>query len=401
MLFDVRTVMLMAASISMLLAICIAFTLGRYRDPVGSAANLWVRATALQSLAWLAFSQRDLIPDVISILVGNFLICLAYAEYPRALRVFHGDATAWPTPRWIAAFVIVPVVLYTWVTPSVPLRTVTTSAVVMALLLFAARETVRAAPRPWPTSHVITLTIFAGGAALLFVRIVFETLNPQPLTSGVAATPMQVATFSYMSLVPVIATFGFALMCSEYTRTELERLAATDPLTGALNRRMLEQLAHEQIAVAHRHERPVSLLLLDADRFKTINDHYGHEVGDIALKNVVSSARQQLRPGDLIGRLGGEEFLVLLIDTDSTEATEIAERLREAVATLDLRVRGESLRLSISIGVATLGEHGADFNELVRRADRAMYLAKRSGRNRVVTGEVEVAASEAQTTAMQ
>ena len=135
----------------------------------------------------------------------------------------------------------------------------------------------------------------------------------------------------------------------------------------------------------------MSLLLLDADRFKSVNDVHGHEVGDIALKNVVASARQQLRPGDLIGRLGGEEFLVLLIDTDSIEAAQIAERLRAAVAALDLRVRGEALRLSISIGVATLGEHGGDFHELVRRADRAMYLAKRSGRNRVVTGETEVA----------
>ncbi len=207
---------LMAASISMLAGDLYCLYAGTLSGP-GRQRGESLGARDRAAVAGLAFSQRDLIPDVISVLVGNFLICLAYAEYPRALRVFHaGDATAWPTPRWIAAFVIVPVVLYTWVTPSVPLRTVTTSAVVMALLLFAARETVRAAPRPWPTSHVITLTIFAGGAALLFVRIVFETLNPQPLTSGVAATPMRVATFSYMSLVPVIATFGFALMCSEY-----------------------------------------------------------------------------------------------------------------------------------------------------------------------------------------
>lgn len=395
MLFDVRTVMLMTAGITGLLALCLAVTLARYRAPVGDAARLWVRATALQSLAWLAFSQRDLIPDVFSVLVGNFLICLAYAEYPRALRVFHGDTSAWPAPRWIAAAVVIPVVLYTWIMPSVALRTVTTSAVVMILLLLAGRETVRAAPRPWPTSHTITLAVFFGGAALLLVRMVFETLSTQPLTSGVAATPMQVITFSYMSLVPVIATFGFALMCSEYTRAELEKLAATDPLTGTLNRRMLEQLANEQIALAQRHERPVSLLLLDADRFKTINDVHGHDVGDIALKNVVASARQHLRPGDLIGRLGGEEFLVLLIDTRSDEATQIAERLRAAVAALDLRVRGESLSLSISIGVATLGEHGDDFHELVRRADRAMYLAKRGGRNRVVTGETELVAGRA------
>lgn len=389
MLFDVRTVMLMAAGITALLALCLAITLGRYRAPVGSAARRWARGTALQSLAWLAFSLRDVVPDLVSVLGGNLLICLAYADYPRALRVFHGDLRSWFTPQAIAACVAVPVVLYTWIVPDVALRTVTTSAVVMVLLVLAARESVHPAPRPWPVSHRLMLIVFAGGAALLFVRIVFEALNTQPLTSGIAGTPMQVTTFAYMTLVPVVATFGFALMCSEFARAELEKLAATDPLTGVLNRRMLEQLANEQIALARRHDRVVSMLLLDADRFKAINDAHGHDVGDIALKSVVASARAQLRPGDLIGRLGGEEFLVLLIDSDAGQAAQVAERLRASVAALDLRVRGEPVALSISIGVATLGEHGADFGELARRADRAMYLAKRGGRNRVVTGEIE------------
>ncbi|MBL8298276.1 MAG: GGDEF domain-containing protein [Rhodanobacteraceae bacterium] len=388
-LFDVRTVMFMTAAATGMLALCLAITLGRHGASIGRAAKVWANATALQSLAWCAFSQRDLIPDLFSVLAGNLMICLAYAEYPRALRIFHGDTSTWPTPRGIAVSVVVPVVFYTWINPDVALRAVTSSAVVMVLLLIAARETVRTAPRPWPTSHLLALAVFSGGALLLLVRMVFEVSSTRPLTSGMASTPMQIVTFSYLSLVPIIATLGFVLMCSEHANAELEKLATTDSLTGTLNRRKLELLAGEQINIARQRGHQVSLLLLDADRFKTINDLHGHEVGDFALKNMVACARQHLRPGDLIGRFGGEEFLVLLINTASSEAAQIAERLRAAVAALDLHVRGKSLCLSISVGVATLGEHGHDFQELVRRADRAMYLAKHRGRNRVVTGTPE------------
>jgi len=387
-LFDVRTAMLMAAGITTMLALCLAVTLRRYRAPVGQATMLWIRGTVLQALAWIALSLRGEVPDLVSVLIGNLLICLAYAEYPRALRALHGDAGPWYLPPAIAVWVLLPVVFYTWITPSVPMRTVTTSAVVLILLLLAVREAVCTSPRPWPTSHRITAVTFLVGAAILLVRIVFEATNSQPLTSGIADTPMQSLTFGYLTLAPVIATFGFVLMCSETTRAELEKLAATDPLTGVLNRRMLEQLAHSHIAHATRHGHALSVLLLDADRFKDINDAHGHDIGDMVLQSIVRVVQKQLRPGDLIGRLGGEEFVVILSETDAVEATQVAERLRGAVSNLELTEGGEPLALSISIGVATLGDHGPDFPELLRRADRAMYLAKRGGRNQVVTGEI-------------
>lgn len=396
MLFDVRTAMLMAAGITAMLALCLAVTLRRYRAPVGQATTLWIRGTVLQSLAWFALSLRDTVPDLVSVLLGNLLICLAYAEYPRALRALHADVRHWYLPQAIAVWVLLPVVFFTWITPSVPMRTVTTSAVVLILLVLSAREAVCTSPRPWPTSHRITAATFLIGAAMMLVRIVFETINPQPLTSGVAVTPMQSLIFGYLTLAPVIATFGFVLMCSETTRAELEKLAATDPLTGVLNRRMLEQLAHSHIAHATRHGHALSVLLLDADHFKDINDAHGHDVGDQVLQGVVRVVQKQLRPGDLIGRLGGEEFVVLLSETDALEATQVAERLRGAVANLDLDEKsGVRLALSISIGVSTLGDHGPDFHELLRRADRAMYVAKRGGRNRVVTGEIPLVDAQA------
>jgi diguanylate cyclase (GGDEF)-like protein len=390
-LLDVRTMMLMAVGITAVLAFCLAISLQHHRAPVGDSARCWIRGTALQSLAWLAFALRDQIPDVLSVLLGNLLICLAYAEYPRALRVFRGSTRRWHTPQLIALCVVPPVVLYTWLTPSVTLRTVTTSMIELVLLALGAREAVCKSPRPWPTSHRITAVTFICGAALLLVRIVYEAVNPQLLASGIAVTPMQCLTFGYMALAPVLLTFGFVLMCTDYTRAELEKLAATDPLTGVLNRRMLGQLAERHIASALRYGQALSVLLIDVDRFKSINDAYGHEVGDQVLQHVVKAVQQQLRPGDLVGRVGGEEFLIVLGDTDAGEAALVAERLRIAVTALDLPQRGVPLALSISIGVASLGDRAAGFDELVRHADRAMYLAKRGGRNRVVTGEIEAA----------
>ncbi|MBL8299630.1 MAG: GGDEF domain-containing protein [Rhodanobacteraceae bacterium] len=390
-MLDMRTMMFIAAGTTALLALCLAAMLGRYVAPVGSSALLWARAIALQSSAWLAFSLGGVIPDLLSVLAGSLLMGLAYAECPRALHAFHSNDSRWLTPHWIAMGIAVPVAFYTWVAPCVLLRVVATSTVVMCLLLIAARETARAAPRPWPISHRIILAVFLGGAVVMLVRIVFEALAAASVSSSVATAPLQMITIGYMSLLPVVATFGFVMMCSEYARAEVEKLANTDPLTGAFNRRKFEQLACEQVSVALRCKQPVSLLLIDVDRFKRTNDLHGHEVGDRVLQNLVACSRHHLRPGDLIGRLGGEEFLVLLRDADRGVAIEIAERLRIAVATLDLRTCGERLDLSVSIGVATLSEHGNEFAVLVRSADRAMYLAKRRGRNRVVAADAEVA----------
>lgn len=389
MLIDVRTAMLLTAGITFLLSIALAFTSWRQRGPQRQAAVLWLYATALQSLAWLLLGLRDLIPDLFSVLLGNTVLCLAYAQYARSLHAFNGHTGRWQLPNWIALCVIPPVAAYSWPQSNVQMRTVVTSTIVLLLCLIVAYEALRA-PRPRSTSRLIIASPFLLGALLLLVRVVFEAVNPVPLTSGMASTPMQGLMFGYAALVPVIATFGFVLLCAEQTRAELEQLAATDPLTGALNRRMLEQLVSTQLAEARRRPRPLSVLLLDVDKFKNINDNFGHDAGDMVLKAVVAASRLQLRPGDLIGRLGGEEFLIVLDNTGEAEAVQVAERLRAAVADLDLGEGDCRVPLSISIGVASRKSERSDFGELVRRADRAMYAAKSAGRNRVVTGELEM-----------
>lgn len=172
---------------------------------------------------------------------------------------------------------------------------------------------------------------------------------------------------------------------SERARAEeqLALAARADPLTGLMNRRaMLEQLEH-QSARAQRSEAPFSLILADLDYFKSINDTHGHDAGDQALIAIAEQLRQALRAQDLVARWGGEEFLVLLPDTDLEGGLVVAENLREGVAARTLTIGGQTVRLTLSLGVARCAK-GQPYNECIKSADSALYRAKVQGRNRVV-----------------
>ena len=174
----------------------------------------------------------------------------------------------------------------------------------------------------------------------------------------------------------------------------LKRIGLTDPLTGVNNRRFFDQRLLEEVARARRHALPLACLLLDIDRFKSINDAHGHQVGDRVLIETAGLMRAQLRGSDLLARYGGEEFTALLTHTDRSAALEIAERIRKAVAEHDFIIpEQDSLRVTLSIGVALLEAPGTDIQEeaarLVACADHALYAAKNGGRNRVMNYATE------------
>ena len=159
---------------------------------------------------------------------------------------------------------------------------------------------------------------------------------------------------------------------------ELRRLATTDSLTGLANRRHFQQQAQRELSRARRYDRPLSLLMMDADRFKNINDTYGHQVGDQVLQALAEIGTQLLRDSDLMGRLGGEEFGLLLPETGPLQAFDVAERVRKAVDEADIPTDRGPVRITVSLGVAfSEGKVGLELEELLRRADRALYAAKR------------------------
>ncbi len=164
---------------------------------------------------------------------------------------------------------------------------------------------------------------------------------------------------------------------------QLAAAARTDPKTGLLNAIAWQRQADVEIARALRFETPLALLLVDVDYFKRVNDNHGHLIGDEVLRGLAADLRQQVRESDVVGRFGGEEFTVLLPRTDAAGACRIAERLRCSASGVSVAADQAKIQVTVSIGVAVLGQHGNDLFELLAAADVALYRAKDAGRNQV------------------
>lgn len=162
----------------------------------------------------------------------------------------------------------------------------------------------------------------------------------------------------------------------------IHRMALTDGLTDLANRKQLDALLAEEIPRARRHGRDLSVLLLDIDHFKSINDTHGHLTGDSVLRGLAGIMQRRLRPSDRLGRYGGEEFCVILPETSRQNAAKIGEDLRSLVEAHAFVAEDKNIRVTISVGVGSL-EEGMTMDELYRRADEKLYQAKRTGRNKV------------------
>jgi diguanylate cyclase (GGDEF)-like protein len=161
----------------------------------------------------------------------------------------------------------------------------------------------------------------------------------------------------------------------------LEELATTDPLTGVANRRRFDETLRAEAERCLRAGNPLTLMLLDIDHFKSVNDTYGHPVGDAVLKAVAAQCRGAVRDIDLVARVGGEEFAVLLIDVGLHEGRQVADRMRKVIESTQVDIAGLApLACTVSLGVA---EFAGDSQDLMARADAALYRAKAEGRNRV------------------
>jgi diguanylate cyclase (GGDEF)-like protein len=175
-----------------------------------------------------------------------------------------------------------------------------------------------------------------------------------------------------------------ALQQVQQANARLAELASTDSLTGVANRRHFMARAGMEVARSQRSGAALSLLCLDLDHFKLINDRHGHQAGDQVLKSVAAEIQRSLRPADLLARVGGEEFHVLLPDTALSQGVDVAERIRAAVETLRIPAEGDTLQVTVSAGCAQLAVDAPDLQSLIRIGDERLYAAKALGRNRVV-----------------
>ncbi|MRS02957.1 GGDEF domain-containing protein [bacterium] len=164
---------------------------------------------------------------------------------------------------------------------------------------------------------------------------------------------------------------------------EVQRLAITDELTNVLNRRGFDEVANREFGAAKRYSRPLSLIMLDIDRFKAINDVYGHPIGDEILIEIAARARTKIRETDYISRYGGEEFLILLTEQKPENAKTVAERIRKSVAEQPFNTSVGKITVTISVGVTGANSQISSISMMIKTVDKALYKSKENGRNRV------------------
>ena len=194
------------------------------------------------------------------------------------------------------------------------------------------------------------------------------------------------AATSTVKLAPLLMVAYITTMLSSDIRRALiqvKSLAETDALTGVFNMRAFTVISGNMFSHAARHSRPVSVLMIDSDSLKTVNDNYGHEAGNQLLKLTVACIQNRLRKSDVVARYGGDEFIVLLPETPFSDASSVATQIRRSIESTPLVIENKNVSITASIGIACFPEHGHGLEVIKEKADHAMYVSKKNGKNRV------------------
>jgi len=356
--------------------------------PMRPAAASWRIATLLFAGGSILFAAQGLNPPAYTLALANALVMFGFTGYLRALRQFYGLKDR----LWVMVPAALGTVAVFWLTlgaADVGGRILTVSVVWSVLMVACIVVLVSQERRDGARSRRVMAGLFTAVALFVLFRagyFVVIGVNPAFSVLGAGAW-MNIATPMVAATLPVIGTTAFLLMCSERIRRQWERAASTDYLTGLPNRRTLVEMGLKRFEQARTSVASggFGLAIVDIDHFKRINDELGHLGGDEVLRTFARIAQQGVRGGDLFGRYGGEEFLLIFPATSLLPALNTCERIRAQVETHAWSglLKG---RVTVSIGVTqyVLGESVLEF---FSRADTAMYMAKEGGRNQVVVEE--------------
>lgn len=387
-MFDIRTSILLATLLVGLSGALLMSSRHSFVPQLAGSIGLWARGNLLLALGVALVALRGVVPDFLSVVFGNASLAFALGSYWQALRRFHGQRS----PGWIVPVVAAAAGLgggwFVYVTPDYDIRVMIVAGVLAAVLIASVREALRGGSPNWTAPSLTVAASLLLAAIALLARTTMALIERGVQQSVFDPDPLQRIVFVVAATLPLLATFGFVLMCARYQRSHLQRAASIDFLTGIYNRRMLEESGGRARIDAQRHAAPLAVLILDIDRFKLINDRHGHAAGDEVLRHVAELLGQAIRGDDVFGRWGGEEFVVIMRRTDLAAACELGERIRVQVETTPHLVGNQPIAVTVSLGAAQLA-HDEGFGALVDRADRALYRAKRGGRNRLVCADRE------------
>jgi diguanylate cyclase (GGDEF)-like protein len=371
--------MIIASSLMMAASMAIVGW-GRRRDGLGH----WAAALMVNAIGHLLIMLRGLAPDILSVVLGNVLLACVFVGMIAAIYQFQGRPAPWllllAAPVMVAVFV-------SMFMDNFPARAGFVGLVIGLQAIWALAATLERRHATVGRGQWLLVAGLALEALVLGGRSVLTVALPDSATSILQGSVLQTVTFMATFSVVLVSSVGFVFMSRDRSDESNRIMAALDPLTGVANRRSLISALDRDVSRAIRMHQPIALMMVDIDHFKHVNDRYGHPAGDEVLCSVVSVLRQRVRAQDLVGRYGGEEFMVLLPDTDLVGAEQLARELCKAVEESRCLAQGagpEGVEVTVSIGV--FGGHlesGDSWDMLIAAADRALYEAKNNGRNRV------------------
>jgi diguanylate cyclase (GGDEF)-like protein len=377
---DIRTFMLVLAIGNIGFALLVGGYV-RGRTP-HAAMPIWAWAKVVQGAAHLLGFLRPDFPSAIVAAAANTALIVGATLELAAYSVFLGSLR-WKT-RLVPAAALALVLMHgarLAALPSYQLMAVMSGIIclfsmAMAWLLLRPGKEKSLLQRMIGWNDVV-FCLAMGGRAVLAIT----DRHQHVFASGTVQTVTLFAGY----LLMIVNGFGFLLLCKEKDDARMVQLATVDNLTGLINRHAFFDRTEGARALAARQHSPISLLMIDIDHFKRINDCFGHATGDEALCLFARTTESVLRDQDIMGRLGGEEFALVLPDTDLEGAILAAERLRQTVAGVTLQTTAAPYAMTISVGVVVIDPH-EHINAALARADHALYAAKTGGRNRVHVG---------------
>jgi diguanylate cyclase (GGDEF)-like protein len=354
-------------------------------DASRKAMNHWALHAALSALSVACFVAATKPADEPLRAVANLCIVGSMIALQRGVRVFLRRSSAWQWHVGVSAASVAA----SWygLDPAHGAVRVAVISASLAGLSFVTAWDMQLAARwrlDWRWRLLLSVPVTLAG--LVFAaRALRAIIDPGTVVAYVTANSALNAGSAMLYLVVALAfqLTLVALVVSQFV-TELKEASRFDALTGVLNRRAIEEALDVEAQRSRRLKEVFSVLMIDADHFKDINDSHGHAAGDRALQHLATVLATQMRDIDRVGRYGGEEFVVVLPGTSQGEARDLAERLRQRVQALPLRWQERPLMLTVSIGVAQWQGDADDLTALVSRADMALYQAKETGRNRVM-----------------
>lgn len=378
--FDLRTIIFMSMLLTFMLSMLLGITRVHHKGLKGP--GYWAVGNLVVGLGMvLVLMQLD---EKVLFLPGTALIGAGLSLYINGIQAFSGKVPDHRIPLLVFALFFVVDIYFMVINKDIRSTVVIDALIFAAVYLACARLTFKQDEGLLGNLYWITSSLFFFLSLLMVGRAISAAGVDVEELQSFATWPVNAYTFMVGAVSQFFISSLFVLMLSYQLNKSLASMVTVDGLTGVLNRRGLEDSCEKMQGLCKRVHMGMAALLIDIDHFKKVNDKHGHLTGDDVLRHMTEVVSNVLRTGDVIGRYGGEEFVVFMPNTNESEASILAERIRAAVEATPFSQGKLSIPVTVSVGAADSVRAGYDFKGLIAAADATLYAAKEGGRNKVL-----------------